>query len=165
MSPAFARFLIRLYPRAWRERFGEEFEAVLLDGGEDLQSDIRAGIDVAKSAFYERNFPTQGGTMNRDPNSFGAVVRHPSALIPIVMSLIALGLVVGPIPFDGIPVREADEGTIAHLFQILMAGQLPVLLFFAVKWLPRAPKPTLGVLGLQAGAVLAAMAPVFYFNL
>jgi hypothetical protein len=83
----------------------------------------------------------------------------------MVMSLAALLLVVGPIPFDGIPVREADEGAVAHLFQILIAGQLPVLLFFAVKWLPRAPKPTLGVLGLQAGAVLAALAPVFYFNL
>jgi hypothetical protein len=46
-----------------------------------------------------------------------------------------------------------------------MAGQLPVLLFFAVKWLPRAFKPALGVLALQAGAVLASMAPVLYFNL
>jgi len=40
-----------------------------------------------------------------------------------------------------------------------------VLAFFAIKWLPRAPKSTLAVLALQAGAVLAAMAPVFYFNL
>ncbi|MGA2170128.1 MAG: hypothetical protein ABSG62_18175 [Terracidiphilus sp.] len=46
-----------------------------------------------------------------------------------------------------------------------MAGQLPVLAFFAIRWLPRAPKATLGVLALQAGAVLAAMAPVYYFNL
>jgi hypothetical protein len=46
-----------------------------------------------------------------------------------------------------------------------MAGQLPVLLFFAVTWLRKAPRQTLGVLALQAGAVLAAIAPVFYFNL
>ena len=58
-----------------------------------------------------------------------------------------------------------DEGAVAHIWQLLMAGQLPVLLFFAVTWLRRAPRQTLGVLALQAGAVLAAMAPVFYFNL
>jgi hypothetical protein len=103
--------------------------------------------------------------MERNPKSFGAVLRRPSALIPIAMSLIAQALVIVPIPFDGVPAREADEGTLAHLWQILMVGQLPVLAFFAIKWLPRAPKPTLGVLGLQAGAVLAAMAPVWYFNL
>lgn len=80
------------------------------------------------------------------------------------MSLTALTLVVWPIPFNGPPVREADEGTIAHLWQILMVGQ-PVLAFFAIKWLPRAPRQALAVLGLQAGAVLASMAPVFYFNL
>jgi len=42
---------------------------------------------------------------------------------------------------------------------------VPVLLFFALKWLPRAFRPALGVLGVQVVAVLAAMAPVFYFNL
>jgi hypothetical protein len=103
--------------------------------------------------------------MERNPTSFGAVLRRPSALIPIAMSLTALALVIGPIPFNGVPVREADEGTMAHLWQILMAGQLPVLLFFAVKWLPRAFKPALAVLAIQAGAVLASMAPVLYFNL
>jgi hypothetical protein len=46
-----------------------------------------------------------------------------------------------------------------------MAGQIPVMAFFAIKWLPRAPKLALGVLALQAGAVLASIAPVFYFNL
>jgi hypothetical protein len=34
-----------------------------------------------------------------------------------------------------------------------------------VQWLRRAPRQALGVLAVQAGAVLAAMAPVFYFNL
>jgi len=62
-------------------------------------------------------------------------------------------------------VRESDEGAAAHLWQLLMASQLPVLVFFAVKWLPRAPRPPLGVLGLHASAALAAMAPVFLLNL
>jgi hypothetical protein len=80
------------------------------------------------------------------------------------MSLVALALVLGHIALYG-PAREADEGAVAHLWQLLMAGQLPVLAFFAIKWLPRATKPALGVLALQAVAVLAAVAPVFLLNL
>ena len=86
------------------------------------------------------------------------------------MSLTALAMLGGAYIFavatgHGGLVREPDEGSIAHLWQLLMAGQLPVLAFFAVKWLPRAPRQTLYVLGLQAGAVLAAMAPVYFLNL
>ena len=62
-------------------------------------------------------------------------------------------------------VHETDEGATAHIWQILMVGQMPVLAFFAVKWLPRAPKPTLCVLSLQAVAALASMAPVFFLGL
>lgn len=107
--------------------------------------------------------------MDRDPHTFGAIVRHPSAFLPILMSLTALTLVLTHIGMNG-PVPETngqrpDEGAIAHLWQLLMAGQLPVLLFFAIKWLRQAPRQALGVIALQAGAVLASIAPVFYFNL
>jgi len=82
----------------------------------------------------------------------------------MAMSLTGLVLVLGHIATYG-AVREADEGATAHIWQLLMAGQMPVLAFFAIKWLPRAPKQSLYVLALQAGAALASMAPVFYFNL
>jgi hypothetical protein len=118
---------------------------------------------VISSAVYEHIFPTQGDKMDRDPGSFGAIVRQPSALIPIAMSLTALAIVVGHIAMYGIA-RQADEGPAAHLWQILMAGEFPLLAFFAIKWLPRAPRQALAVLALQATAALASMAPVFYFN-
>jgi hypothetical protein len=102
--------------------------------------------------------------MDQDPRSFRAMLRKPSAFLPIVMSLTALALVLGSVARFGV-VHEADEGAVAHLWQLLMAGQLPVLAFFAIKWLPRAPRPTLRVLSLQAGAALASMAPVFFLNL
>jgi len=102
--------------------------------------------------------------MEAQPFSFGAVVRRPVAIVPIAMSLTALAVVLLHISLYG-AAREADEGAAAHIWQLLMAGQLPVLLFFAVKWLPRAPRQTLYVLALQAAAVLASMAPVLYFNL
>jgi hypothetical protein len=156
--------LTRMYPRGWRERYGAEFEALLEGAGDGLGSDFRAGADVVWSALCERVFPTRGGNMDRDPLSFGSIVRRPSAFVPVAMSLTALALLLGHIVIFG-TAREADEGTTAHLWQILMGGQLPVLAFFAIKWLPRAPRQTLGVIALQAGAALASMAPVFLLNL
>lgn len=92
-----------------------------------------------------------------------STMKSPSAWLPIAMSLAALSLVVGHITIYG-AVREADEGTAAHLWQILMVAQIPIIAFFAIKWLPRTPGPALAVLALQGIAGLAA-APVFYFNL
>ena len=80
------------------------------------------------------------------------------------MSLAAFSLVLGHIAFFG-GAREADEGAAAHVWQLLMAGQLPVIAYFAIKWLPRTPGSALGVLALQAVAGLAAAAPVFLLQL
>ena len=90
-----------------------------------------------------------------------ATMKQPSALFPMAMSLVAI--VLGHAAMFGIA-HEADEGTAGHLFQILMAAQVPVVAFFAVKWLPRAPRPTLQVLALQAGAAVAAFAAVFFLT-
>ena len=80
------------------------------------------------------------------------------------MSLAALTLVLVHIAIFG-AVREPDEGTAAHVWQLLMAGQMPVVLYFAARRLPQAPGPALTVLALQAVAILAACGPVYYFNL
>ena len=93
-----------------------------------------------------------------------ATLKHPSAWLPLAMSLTALAVVVIHIALFGI-VRETDEGTAAHLFQLLMAAQAPVIAFFAIKWLPKNPRQTLYVLGLQTAAALAALAPVFFLHL
>jgi len=61
--------------------------------------------------------------------------------------------------------HEADEGTAAHIFQLLMIAQIPIMAFFAIKWLPRTPRQALHILALQGGAALAAFAPVFFLNL
>jgi hypothetical protein len=167
MNPRLARRLVRLYPRAWRERYGQEFEALLEEG----ESGFRAAANVIGSALHEHIFPTRGRTMNQDLLSFGAIVRRPTAYLPMAMSLTALALVTGALVSGFIAhhsfvvVREPDEGPVAHLWQLLMAGQLPVLLFFAIKWLPRAPRQALVVMALQAAAALASMAPVFFLNL
>jgi hypothetical protein len=93
----------------------------------------------------------------------GATLKRPTALIPLAMSIAALALVLSHIAIFGVA-RQADEGAAAHLWQLLMAGQIPLIAVFAIKWLRRAPGPALLVLGLQAVAVLAAAAPVFLLN-
>jgi hypothetical protein len=94
---------------------------------------------------------------SRDP------IRSPSALVPIAMSLAALGLVLGHAAIYGVT-RETDEGTAAHVFQLLMAGQLPIVAWFAVRHFPRRPKCTLKVLTLQAIVGLAAIAAVLFLT-
>jgi hypothetical protein len=88
------------------------------------------------------------------------MLKRPSALLPIAMSLVALGIVLGHIVVAGIA-RQPDEGTEAYLWQMLMAGQLPVIAFFALTWVPRQTRSALLVLGLQLAAALTAAAPVF----
>jgi hypothetical protein len=161
VRPGLARLLTRLYPRAWRERYGEEFEALLED---EAGAGLKAAVNVVWSALGERISPTFGGRMEKNPVSFGAMVRQPSAYVPIAMSFAALAIVLGHIALYG-AAREADEGAAAHVWQLLMAAQLPVLAWFAVKWIRKAPRQALGVLALQAGAVLAAMTPVFWLGL
>jgi hypothetical protein len=87
--------------------------------------------------------------------SSSAMIRKPSAYLPAAMSFATLASVLIFLARFGI-VHEADEGTAAHIWQLLMGAQVPIVAFFAIKWLPQAPKAALPVLAMQAGAGLAA---------
>lgn len=93
-----------------------------------------------------------------------SMLKRPSAFLPVLMSLAAVAIVLVHIALFG-TAREADEGTAAHLWQLLMAAQLPIILFFMARWLPESPRQALPVLGLQIAAALAALAPVFLLGL
>ena len=99
-----------------------------------------------------------------NPTSVLSALRHPSAFLPIAMSFIALSLVLFHIAAYG-TAREPDEGTVAHLWQVLIGMQIPIIAFFAIRWLPRSPRSAIAVLGLQFLAGLAAVAPVWYYHL
>lgn len=96
--------------------------------------------------------------------TFSEMMRKASAYLPVAMSAAALALVIGFLAIFGI-VHQEDEGTTAHLFQLLIAGQVPIVAWFAIRWLPEAPKPALMVLVLQAGAALMALLPVFLLEM
>jgi len=90
--------------------------------------------------------------------------KRPSAFLPIALSLAALATVFLRIALVG-TAREPDEGAAAHIWQLLMAAQPPAIFYFALRWLPRAPREALPVLALQIAATLAALAPVFLLKL
>ena len=103
--------------------------------------------------------------MNQYPASVLSLSRKPSAFVPMLMSAAALALLLGSIVAHSGVVRDGDEGAIAHIWQLLMAGQLPILAYFVIRWLPRIPRQTLYVLALQIGVALAALAPVYFLGL
>ena len=93
-----------------------------------------------------------------------SMFRNASAAIPLGMSAGAfITVLIHIISIGASP--AADEGTAAHLFQILLAGQAPFVAFFALKWLPRMPSEAMLVIAMQAAAALIALAPVVLFDL
>ena len=91
------------------------------------------------------------------------VLKRPSAFLPVAMSLAALATILIYLALHG-PAPQTDEGAAAHLWQVLMLGQLPIVLFFAVNWLPQAPRQAVPVLALQLAAGFAAALPVFLLH-
>jgi hypothetical protein len=164
MNARVARLLTRLYPRAWRERYGEEFIEFLAEQPGGLGVVLASMADVGRAALRERMALAKGEIMEMQTGSFGVLVRKPEALLPLAMSLAATAMVLGAVAMNGVP-HETDEGTIAHLWQLLMAGQVLMLAIFAVRWLPKSPKAALGVLAVLIAGVLAAMAPVYFLKL
>jgi amino acid permease len=110
---------------------------------------------IRLSAVFPKPWETK---MNSLP-----VLKHPSAFLPLVMSLGALFTVLVFLTLNG-PAPQADEGTAAHIWQLLMAAQVPIIVFFAFKWLPQSPRQAVPILTLQCAAALVAMAPVFLLH-
>ncbi len=164
MKAVLARLLVRIYPKAWRERYGEEFAALLENERGGLRGGWGMAADVVRSAICEHIFPVRGGVMIEHTWSLGRVTRQPSAFVPLAMSILALAMLAVAIALGG-AARATDEGAIAHLWQLLMAGQAPVVLFFALRWLRRARRQAVQVLVMQAGGMLATCAAVFLLGL
>ena len=92
------------------------------------------------------------------------ILKQPSTYLPLAMSFAALAVVLAELFVHGV-VREGDEGAAAHIFQLLIVGEVPIVCFCAIKWLPRVGMQALQVSALHVGAALAALAPVFILKL
>ena len=92
-----------------------------------------------------------------------SLLKRPSAYLPLGMALAALMLVLGHALIFGM-VPETDEGAAAHVWQLLMVGQLPFLAYFVIRWLPSQPWEGLQVLVLQATVWLSNFAAVYWLT-
>ena len=87
---------------------------------------------------------------------------RPSALLPIAMSVLVLITMALFLPTE---LHYRDEGVAAHLFQLLMPLQVPIIAFFALKWLPRRRADALKVLAVQLGMAALPFSIVFALRL
>ena len=88
------------------------------------------------------------------------LLKRPSAFLPVAMSLTALATVLVFLASHG-PAPQADEGAAAHIWQLLMVAQVPIMVYFAIRWVPDSPREAVPILALQLAAAVAALTPVF----
>jgi len=163
MKRPIAKSLVKLYPKRWRERFGDELQDLL----EAEQGGLRAVVDLLGAAAKEQLIEISHWrtiAMAGYPASVLHLAKRPSGFVPIAMSLTALAVVLGAVLTVGAK-RQPDEGAAAHIFQLLIAGQAPILAFFLLQWLRKDAKAALTVLALQAAAIGLAIFPVLLLGL
>lgn len=159
MRPALARLLVALYPRPWRQRYGEEFKVLLLEGHDDMP----ALVDIVVAAVKERIFPTPGLQAQPAALPFRDITKKPSAVLPLAVSAAALSVVLAHAAIFGV-VHEKDEGAAAHIWQLLITCDLALIIFFAVKWIPRATRSAFSVLLIVSALLLANFAAVYFLT-
>ncbi len=146
-----------LYPRWWRSRYGAELEALVEDAGATWP--VIANLVVGALAVRVRQSkPAELGVV-----AAPSLLWNPSGWAPIVMSLSALAAIGVHILKSG-TAPQPDEGTAAHIWQLLMAGQLPFVGWFMLRWIPERGRAALTVSAIQLGAMGAALFPVLWFN-
>jgi hypothetical protein len=153
------RSLVGRYPRAFRERFGESMDQTFADllreqsdGGQPLPG------------LVARTFAETGVGIVREHIASGGMrtlVRRPTAWLPMAVSLLALAFVLGYAAVFGVtapsPQAHQDEGAPARIFQLLMVAQGLLIVTFAARWLPRAPRQATMIIAVQ---VLVAAVPI-----
>lgn len=88
---------------------------------------------------------------------FLEVLKTPGALAPLALSAAAFALIAVVTTTQVGVSPDGDEGAPAHLFQLLVLLQVPIIVWFAVSWLPKRPAAAGIILGLQVLAVAAAV--------
>jgi len=150
------RRLLALYPRPFRERFGESMEQAFADLRRERSTGpgwfgpvVRAFVDTTVGILKEHG----------SAGHLRSLIRTPGAWLPIAISLTALVEVLVYAAWaeaNGV-VSSGDEGAPARIFQMLMLGQALVIVVFAARWLPRAPRPATMIIAIQ---LLVAAVPI-----
>ena len=87
-----------------------------------------------------------------------------SGIMPIVLSLTAFGVVMVAV-LTGWEKGYTDEGSVAHIFQLLIVAEVPFILVFVATAEWKRVVRVVGLIALQAAALVLALAPVAFFKL
>ena len=87
-----------------------------------------------------------------------------AGLLPVAMSLAALAIVLIAVT-TGWERNLADEGVAAHLFQLLIVGEIPVILLFLLTAERSRTRPIIGLAAVQAAAIGMALGSLAFFHL
>ena len=151
------RAVYRLYPRWWWRRYGDELDALIEDSGATWA--VIANLTFGALAVRVRErAPVESGAAPA-----ASLIWKPSAGAPILLSLGALTAIGVHILHSGIA-PQADEGTAAHGWQLLLAGQLPFVAWFMLRWVPAGGRRALAVSAIHLGGIAAAALPVWWLN-
>ena len=94
-----------------------------------------------------------------------SLLKRPSALLPIGLSLASLALIGVFVAMYGTHHQGEDEGGFAHTWQLLILAHGPAIVYFLAKWAVREPKQTAIVFTIQLLALGAALSPVYFLGL
>lgn len=87
-----------------------------------------------------------------------STVNRITLILPLVLSAFAFALVMANV-LSGVP-PQPDENASAHIWQLLMAAQLPLVILFLATADWRSRSPAL-LFGMQVAAIAAACVPVW----
>jgi hypothetical protein len=151
------RAIYRLYPRWWWRRYGDELEALVEDAGAAWTTIANLAVGALVVRLGQRA-PREPG-----PSTVRDLFWSPSGFAPVAMSAVALTAIAGHVLASGIA-PQADEGTAAHLWQLLMAGQLPIVAWFALRRVPGRGRRAIAISAIHLGAIAAALFPIWWFH-
>lgn len=103
------------------------------------------------------------GALRYKVSEMAGLLKRPSAFLPLLMSSVVLAFIIAGMAAHG-TLQQPDEGAGAHLFQLLMPAQIPIIIFFALAWLPRDRVHALQILTLQCATFVGIFALVFAFH-
>lgn len=96
--------------------------------------------------------------------NFKDLIKRPSAFVPILMSILAIIILLIHIMIAGVEEKQGEE-IVTDVFEILIIWQLPVIIFFALKWMSQSFKNALIVLFLQIAVAAGAFCLIYHFHL
>jgi hypothetical protein len=155
--------LLRFYPKPFRERFGEGMEQTFNDLCRERKEAGKGLFAFALWAFVETSAgiirENIGGIMMQN------IIRKPSAWLPIAISLVVFTSILCYVAVAIFGVAPEEGSRIFSIyFQWLTLIQVPIIVFFAIKWLPRQPKQAALILALQIIAAMISIAPIGLFE-